>query len=154
MVTKKAQTTYWRLQFWKGKYGPPYIPAVANGCEIGLYYRNNKKSAHWYCAYPQDRRIRMKMSLYANGKRLFERDSDTSTAQGKAWWLTAFTPKKYLPKKKVWGKTSLRMKGTLWFPKKGKYVKGMKSLSKKLKKVKALHVTGSVYKRHFDWKGR
>ena len=63
---------HWSLGFWSQKQH---------------YFAFNQNA-------PQNRRIRLKMSLYANGKRLFERDSETSTAQGKAWWLTAFTPKK------------------------------------------------------------
>lgn len=155
LTTKKIETSHWRLQFWKGIYGPPYVPAVANGCEIGLYYRKSTRSKHWNCAYDSNKRLRMRMSLYANGKKLFTRDSKTSTDQGKAWWLTGFTPRPYLPKKKTWGKTTLKMTGTLWFPSSGKYRTQMRDLSKKLAKAKFknLKVNGSLTRRTFSWKG-
>ena len=151
LVTKKVETSYWRLQFWKGKYGSPYVPSISNGCEIGLYYRKNSKTKHWYCSYQQDKRIRMRMSLYANGKKLFTRDSKTSTDKGKAWWLTAFVFKLDMPEKKVYSKTSLKMTGTLWFPKSGKYKKSMQTLSKKLEEIKGLTVGGTKYVRTFSW---
>lgn len=28
LVTKKIETTWWRLQFWKGKYGATYVPKI------------------------------------------------------------------------------------------------------------------------------
>ena len=136
LVTKKVETTWWRLQFWKGKYGATYVPKISNGCEIGLYYRTIKGNPHWYCAYDRNRRIRMRMSLYVGNRKLFTRDSKTSTDQGKAWWLTAFVFKEDMPGKDIYSKTTLRMTGTLWFPKTGKYAKQMQTLSNKLKKVK------------------
>ena len=154
LVTKKIETTWWRLQFWKGKYGATYVPKISNGCEIGLYYRTKKGNPHWYCAYDRNPRIRMRMSLYVGGRKLFTRDSKTSTDQGKAWWLTAFVFKEDMPEKKIYSKTTLRMTGTLWFPKTGKYAKQMQILSNKLKKVKALNVKGSSYVRTFSWKGK
>ena len=153
LVTKKIETTWWRLQFWKGKYGAMYVPKISNGCEIGLYYRTKKGNPHWYCAYDRNPGIRMRMSLYVGGRKLFTRDSKTSTDQGKAWWLTAFVFKEDMPEKKIYSKTTLRMTGTLWFPKTGKYAKQMQILSNKLKKVKALNVKGSSYVRTFSWKG-
>ena len=134
LVTKKVETTWWRLQFWKGKYGATYVPKISNGCEIGLYYRTIKGNPHWYCAYDRNRRIRMRMSLYVGNRKLFTRDSKTSTDQGKAWWLTAFVFKEDMPGKDIYSKTTLRMTGTLWFPKTGKYAKQMQTLSNKLKK--------------------
>ena len=154
LVTKKVETTWWRLQFWKGKYGATYVPKISNGCEIGLYYRTIKGNPHWYCAYDRNRRIRMRMSLYVGNRKLFTRDSKTSTDQGKAWWLTAFVFKEDMPGKDIYSKTTLRMTGTLWFPKTGKYAKQMQTLSNKLKKVKELKVKGSSYVRTFSWKGK
>ena len=153
LVTKKVETTWWRLQFWKGKYGATYVPKISNGCEIGLYYRTIKGNPHWYCAYDRNRRIRIRMSLYVGNRKLFTRDSKTSTDQGKAWWLTAFVFKEDMPGKDIYSKTTLRMTGTLWFPKTGKYAKQMQTLSNKLKKVKELNVKGSSYVRTFSWKG-
>ncbi|MDD4371227.1 MAG: DUF4474 domain-containing protein, partial [Anaerostipes sp.] len=152
LMTQKIETDFFRLQFWKGEYGPPYIPKAANGCEIGLYYRTNKKSFHWFCAAQSGKRLRMKMSLEVNGKKLFSRDSKTSTKQGKAWWLTAFKPRNYMPKKKLSKKGALRMKGDIWFPNKGTYKKKFETLSKKLKLNKRLNVKGGVNHRTFSWK--
>ena len=120
----------------------------------GLYYRTIKGNPHWYCAYDRNRRIRMRMSLYVGNRKLFTRDSKTSTDQGKAWWLTAFVFKEDMPGKDIYSKTTLRMTGTLWFPKTGKYAKQMQTLSNKLKKVKELKVKGSSYVRTFSWKGK
>lgn len=116
-------------------------------CEIGLYYRTNKKSKHWRCAYQKGKRLRMKMSLYVNGKKMFTRDSRSSTEQGKAWWLTGFVPRNYLSKYKTWSKTSLKMTGEIWFPK----TKDMIVLSRELSKNKKLLIKGSIGKRRFSW---
>lgn len=59
-----------------------------------------------------------------------------------------------MPGKDIYSKTTLRMTGTLWFPKTGKYAKQMQTLSNKLKKVKELKVKGSSYVRTFSWKGK
>ena len=73
--------------------------------------------------------------------------NSTSTLQRKVVF------KEDMPGKDIYSKTTLRMTGTLWFPKTGKYAKQMQTLSNKLKKVKELNVKGSSYVRTFSWKG-
>ena len=74
--------------------------------------------------------------------------NSTSTLQRKVVF------KEDMPGKDIYSKTTLRMTGTLWFPKTGKYAKQMQTLSNKLKKVKELKVKGSSYVRTFSWKGK
>ena len=70
--------------------------------------------------------------------------NSTSTLQRKVVF------KEDMPGKDIYSKTTLRMTGTLWFPKTGKYAKQMQTLSNKLKKVKELKVKGSSYVRTFS----
>ena len=128
---KKFITDHWRLEFWKGKYGKMYGYGISSGCEIGLYYRKNPNASFWLCASSKGKRLRMKMSLYPKGysKPLFSRDSQNTTKQKKAWWLTAFQPANYQPRKWARGKNSLRMTGKIYFYNSSKY--NISKLSKK-----------------------
>ena len=60
--------------------------------------------------------------------------------------MTTLVPGTKVP----FSKTSLKMTGTLWFHKSGKYKNQMQTLSKKLKE---LNVGGSDYVRTFKWQG-
>lgn len=77
----------WMVQLWKGQYGWVLI-----GCEIGLYYRDfdddsflvdNKDRKYFKCA-EDDMLIKMSLSLYRDGRLLFNRREQYS------WWLTGF----------------------------------------------------------------
>ncbi len=43
LVTKKVETTWWRLQFWKGKYGATYVPKISNGMRDRFVLQNHKR---------------------------------------------------------------------------------------------------------------
>ena len=156
-----VNTGKWKLELWKGQYGKMKIPTLhgfistnfSNGCEIGLYY---KSGWLWKCAYPKNRRLRMKMSLYIGNKKIFSRDSKTSTVQGKAWWLNALSL--LLPGGKAVLASKLTMKGTIYFGT-NSYSQDMKKLSMKFfdqaKSSKKMTVGGSRNSwrtRSFTWK--
>ncbi|MDR0812442.1 MAG: DUF4474 domain-containing protein [Oscillospiraceae bacterium] len=67
------------LELWKGQYG------MTTGCEIGLYRDSGKQllSSPWFESVRDDEMVLMDMTLYKNGKILFQR------AQ-RHWWLTGF----------------------------------------------------------------
>ncbi len=101
----------------------------------------------------------MRMSLYVKGysRKMFTRDSATSTTQGKAWWLTAFQPAPYMPGKKAVGPHKLKMTGTIWFDS-NSYTNDMRELSEKFmtqansKKSNGITVGGTSWKkRTFKW---
>ena len=149
----KRQTNKWKIEFWKGQYGEMHGFSASSGCEIGLYY----KSGHlWKCAYQKNRRLRMRMSLYKQGfsKKMFTRDSKTSTKQGKAWWLTAFQPFMYMPGKSTAPPEKLRMTGTIWFSSSNKYDAEMKKLSGKMGSNKTYTTDWGKFKvrKTNDWK--
>lgn len=154
----------WKLVLWKGQYGKMRLPSLygpistdfSNGCEIGLYY---KSGFLWKCAYQKSRRLRMRMSLYIGGTKLFTRDSSTSTVQGKSWWLNAFQPSVFLPQGHSVAANKLRMTGTIWFDS-NSYSKSMEKLSKafydKAKRDKKMTISGQKNKwktRKFSWNG-
>lgn len=149
----KRETKKWKIEFWKGQYGEMHGFSASSGCEIGLYYKSGRL---WKCAYQKNRRLRMRMSLYKQGysKKMFTRDSKTSTKQGKAWWLTAFQPFMYMPGKSTAPPEKLRMTGTVWFDSSNKYDDEMKRLSKKMGSNKTYATDWGSFKvrKTNDWK--
>jgi len=74
----------WMIWLWKGQYG------ITTGAEIGLYIDPGlfilKDEKTWYRCANDSERIIMSFTLYKNGKKLFQRPSQTH------WWLTGFKP--------------------------------------------------------------
>ena len=69
----------WRIEFWKGDYGPTV------GAEVGLYYKEGNSNSQWYqCASNEDC-LTMSMNLSTtSGEQLFSR------TPVQTWWLTGF----------------------------------------------------------------
>ncbi|MCI8405156.1 MAG: DUF4474 domain-containing protein [Clostridia bacterium] len=68
----------WRIEFWKGDYGPTI------GAEVGVYYNSETISGH-YDSVDNDNLLKMSMNLSTkDGEQLFSR-SPVDT-----WWLTGF----------------------------------------------------------------
>lgn len=68
------------IEFWKGQYG------ITTGAELGIYVaeKQDTKPEHiFYQCAPQEDELLINMTLWKNGKKLFQR--------GKIhWWLTGF----------------------------------------------------------------
>lgn len=89
-LTTKVDFDYdnlnWRLQFWKGQYGP------FGGAEIGVYYKMPGQTDELYFCADDDHLLYMSYDLYLsvadyqNGRRFFRRGWQ------KHWWLTGFKP--------------------------------------------------------------
>ena len=68
----------WRIEFWKGDYGPTI------GAEVGVYYNNPNIPGH-YDSVDNSNLLKMSMNLSTkDGEQLFSR-SPVET-----WWLTGF----------------------------------------------------------------
>lgn len=87
-LTTKVDFDYgdrsWRLQFWKGQYGP------FGGAEIGVYYKFPGQTDELYYCADDDHLMYMSYTMYLspkdyqNGKKFFTRGWQ------KHWWLTGF----------------------------------------------------------------
>lgn len=87
-LTTKVDFNYdnlnWRLQFWKGQYGP------FGGAEIGVYYKVPGQTDELYYCADDDHLMYMEYDLYLSpsdyysGTRFFRRGWQ------KHWWLTGF----------------------------------------------------------------
>lgn len=79
-----SQSLNWRLQFWKGQYGP------FGGAEIGVYYKTPGQTDELYYCADDNHLMYMSYDLYLtredynNGKKFFTRGWQ------KHWWLTGF----------------------------------------------------------------
>jgi hypothetical protein len=74
----------WRMQFWKGNYGP-----LLDGAEIGVYTKELTDSGELYDTADDQHLLNMSMSLYTKNPRddsthLFNRPATDH------WWLTGF----------------------------------------------------------------
>lgn len=89
------QNLNWRLQFWKGQYGP------FGGAEIGVYYKTPGQTDELYYCADDDHLMYMSYDLYLtrddynSGKKFFTRGWQ------KHWWLTGFKPGTVTPKEMV-----------------------------------------------------
>ena len=98
-ITTKTDFDYdnlnWRLQFWKGQYGP------FGGAEIGVYYKIPGQTDELYYCADDDHLMYMSYDLYLSpndynsGKKFFSRGWQ------KHWWLTGFKAGKVNPKEMV-----------------------------------------------------
>lgn len=89
-LTTKVDFDYdnlnWRLQFWKGQYGP------FGGAEIGVYYKFPGQTDELYYCADDDHLLYMTYTLYLSpadyqkGQKFFTRGWQ------KHWWLTGFKP--------------------------------------------------------------
>lgn len=79
----------WRIQLWKGTYGPNI------GCEVGVYNKPTSRTADFYDCVTDAERLYMDTVLHIEyydknsnvvTKRLFVRPYDVS------WWQTGFVP--------------------------------------------------------------
>ncbi|MGN0570704.1 MAG: DUF4474 domain-containing protein [Candidatus Fimenecus sp.] len=87
-LTTKVDFNYdnlaWRIQFWKGQYGP------FGGAEIGVYYKIPGQTDELYYCADDDHLLYMSYTLYLSpadyqsGKKFFTRGWQ------KHWWLTGF----------------------------------------------------------------
>lgn len=68
----------WLIEAWKGQYG------ITTGGEVGVYTKaHDREIKHYDCASDSDA-LKISMSLYADGQKLFDRPAQ------KSWWLTGF----------------------------------------------------------------
>ncbi len=77
----------WMIQIWKGNY------VVANGSEVGIYYREPQAVGSFYNCADNSKMLPMSMKLYRGDKLLMER------AEENHWWINGFTlsGRMYLP---------------------------------------------------------
>lgn len=73
----------WMIEFWKGQYG------VTTGAEAGIYVEKEREDEKdpeevFYQCAAEEEELPISMTLYKNGKRLFQRSR-------KHWWLTGFS---------------------------------------------------------------
>ena len=75
---------HWLIEFWKGQYG------ICTGAEVGIYKSKCKGNkfeelfdSKFYDAIDENSDIKINISLFKNGKKLFERS-------GSFWWITGF----------------------------------------------------------------
>ncbi|MGN0520025.1 MAG: DUF4474 domain-containing protein [Candidatus Fimenecus sp.] len=98
-LTTKVDFNYdnlaWRIQFWKGQYGP------FGGAEIGVYYKIPGQTDELYYCADDDHLLYMSYTLYLSpadyqsGKKFFTRGWQ------KHWWLTGFKAAKVDPESLV-----------------------------------------------------
>ena len=98
-LTTKVDFNYdnlaWRIQFWKGQYGP------FGGAEIGVYYKIPGQTDELYYCADDDHLLYMSYTLYLSpadylsGKKFFTRGWQ------KHWWLTGFKAGKVDPESLV-----------------------------------------------------
>lgn len=72
----------WMIELWKGQYG------ITTGAEVGIYVeekRGKEKDPEdiFYQAVSDKEELLLSMTLYKNGKRLFQKEKTH-------WWLTGF----------------------------------------------------------------
>lgn len=98
-LTTKVDFNYdnldWRIQFWKGQYGP------FGGAEIGVYYKIPGQTDELYYCADDDHLLYMSYTLYLSpadyqsGTKFFTRGWQ------KHWWLTGFKAGKVDPESLV-----------------------------------------------------
>lgn len=72
----------WMIELWKGQYG------ITTGAEVGIYVDNKpnpreKPEDVFYECVSEEEQLPICMTLYKNGKALFQREKNH-------WWLTGF----------------------------------------------------------------
>ena len=68
----------WRVQFWKGDYGP------TTGGEIGVYYKDENDWVEHYNAVSDSDMLHMSLELYKGNETIFKR------VYGEYWWANGF----------------------------------------------------------------
>lgn len=68
----------WRVQFWKGDYGP------TTGGEIGIYYKDENSWVEHYDSVEYSDMPYMSLTLYRGDEKVFERTYD------EYWWVNGF----------------------------------------------------------------
>ena len=81
----KAGTTYnWRMQMWKGQYGP------FGGAEIGIYTQKPGTSQEFYDCADDEHMIYMMYDLYLSPKDFAANQRFFHRGWQQHWWLTGF----------------------------------------------------------------
>lgn len=94
-LTTKVDFDYdnlnWRLQFWKGQYGP------FGGAEIGVYYKYPGQTDELYYCADDDHLLYMSYTLYLSPTDYQNNQKFFTRGWQKHWWLTGFKPAKVNP---------------------------------------------------------
>lgn len=87
-LTTKVDFDYkgknWRLQFWKGQYGP------FGGAEIGVYYKTPGQTDELYFCADDDNMMYMTYDCYLTEKDYRSGNKFFTRGWQKHWWLTGF----------------------------------------------------------------
>lgn len=87
-LTTKVDFDYagknWRLQFWKGQYGP------FGGAEIGVYYKTPGQTDELYFCADDDHLMYMTYDCYLTEKDYRSGNKFFTRGWQKHWWLTGF----------------------------------------------------------------
>lgn len=89
-LTTKVDFNYdglgWRLQFWKGQYGP------FGGAEIGVYTKIPGQTDDLYFCADDDHLMYMTFTLYLSTSDYYAGKKYFTRGWQKHWWLTGFKP--------------------------------------------------------------
>lgn len=89
-LTTKVDFNYdglgWRLQFWKGQYGP------FGGAEIGVYTKIPGQTDDLYYCADDDHLMYMTFTLYLSTSDYYAGKKYFTRGWQKHWWLTGFKP--------------------------------------------------------------
>ncbi len=89
-LTTKVDFNYnglaWRLQFWKGQYGP------FGGAEIGVYTKVPGQTDELYFCADDDHLMYMTYTLYLTPADYYAGNKYFTRGWQKHWWLTGFKP--------------------------------------------------------------
>lgn len=87
-LTTKVDFNYdglaWRLQFWKGQYGP------FGGAEIGVYYKTPGQTDELYYCADDDHLMHMSYTMYLSPSDYQSGHKYFTRGWQKHWWLTGF----------------------------------------------------------------